>query len=210
MGLGNCVLCLLLLGEGGVRAAIYRSQNGAEDRAVQLVALEKIARPVLEALSTCSLQSEMINQTRPGAPGAILCPSYRIAAAFARLLAGISPWLELGGDNTTAEGKLRTEFILLTEKAFYNTFLNVSCQDFIKWNGCHANIVEAAYVGHTLLRMPETVKKWPAALKEAIAANTQLTYPLGEPTTSNWCNFPSILQAGLWYHNLANETNYIY
>eukprot|EP00117_Sycon_ciliatum_P045995 scpid76600/ scgid32997/ len=185
-------------------------QSGADDRAVQLNALEKIARPVLEALSTCSLQSKMINQTRPGAPSIILCPSYRIASALGRLVAGIAPWLELGGDNTTAEGQLRTEFIMLTEKAFFSAFVNESCADFIKWDGCSANIVEASYIGHALLRMPTLVMKWPQEMKEAIAKNTQLTFKFHESTSNNWCNFPSILQAGLWYHNLTNETNYIY
>ena len=203
-------MVVLLIAVCHASAAILQSGSGAEDRAVQLNALEKIARPVLEALSTCSLQKTMINQTVARPESSISCPSYRISAAMGRLLAGIAPWLELGGDNETSEGVLRTEFILLMEKSFYNVFLNNSCEDFIKWDGCRATIVEASYIGHTLLRMPTIVKSWPDELKQAIAANTQLTFKFGESTSNNWCNFPSILQAGLWYHNLTNETNYIY
>ena len=65
--------------------------------------------------------------------------------------------MELPVDNTP-EGKMRAEYVNMTMKAFYNVFMNESCADYIHWNQCHAIIVEAAYVGHTLLRMPNIVK----------------------------------------------------
>eukprot|EP00117_Sycon_ciliatum_P006367 scpid52340/ scgid9933/ len=201
-----CVACGVRGEDGFVKDD---GDTGAADRQVHLVALEQISRPVLGNLSLCTLNLNMLNQTKDGAYRT--CPDYRVAAAFARLISGIAPWLELGAsDNSTDEGKLRAEFIDLTNKAFYNVFVNQTCRDFVHWNQCHGMVVEAAFVGHSLLRMPKTVQAMSSELKEAMAINLQLTFTFSPPTWNNWCNFPSILQAGLWYHNLSNGTSYIY
>ena len=132
----------------------YSSFLQANDpRSIHLQALDKIARSVLENFSKGMLAQTMINQTRPGAPTIILCPSYQPAAAFGRLLAGIAPWMELPVDNTP-EGQMRAEYINMTRKAFHNVFMNESCADYIIWNECGSILAEAAYVGHAMLRMP--------------------------------------------------------
>ena len=183
-------------------------QGVGSERLVHLQALNKIARPVLEHASTCTLNSLMAKQLNGHPPTAISCTSYRVSAAFGRTMAGIAPWLELPVDGSS-EGQMRDEYITLARKAFHNIFLNRTCGDYVHWDGCTAVIVEAAYIGHTMLRMPKLFQTFPRDLVEAIATNLPLALTLDDTTFNNHVNFPSMVEAGLWLHNLSSNTTFI-
>ena len=191
----------------GVRGMVSVSED--DPRTIHLQALDKMSRSFLGNLSQCTLNSTMPFQAKVHPPSCVALRTYSIAAGFGRLLAGIAPWLDLPVDDTD-EGKMRAEYVNLTLKAFHNVFLNTSCADYVNWSACTGQIVEAAFLGHGLLRMPSVVARMPADLKQAVATNLQLTFHLHEVTSNNWCNFPSILQAALWKYNLSNGTDYIY
>jgi rhamnogalacturonyl hydrolase YesR len=84
------------------------------DREYSVDVLTKIARPVLEALSEGKLHARLPvhDWERPRA-------AWTHYEAFARTLAGIAPWLELGPDDTH-EGRTRARFIDLARKSLIN------------------------------------------------------------------------------------------
>ena len=171
-----------------------------DDRSVHLTALEKIARPVLLHTSQCTLHQDnillliiiiMINQTETHLPDGINCTSYQVSAAFGRMLAGIVPWLELGEDVTT-EGQLRAEYLNMAMKAFHNVFLNSACGDYVHWNECASVLVEAAYIGYMMLRMPLVKQPMPQQLLEAIRGSMLVAVSIENTVPNNHVNCPAI------------------
>jgi hypothetical protein len=80
---------------------------GAVQRAYLVNSLVKIADPVLVALSNNELKKTMPVECVDGALEGRKQVTY--LEAFGRLLSGMAPWLELGGNETT-EGKLRQKY----------------------------------------------------------------------------------------------------
>ena len=88
--------------------------TGAADRTYSVQVLTRIAEPVLKALSRGKLKKHMPLH---------YWEKHRAAwthyEAFARTLAGIAPWIELGPDETP-EGCLRARFISLARQSLIN------------------------------------------------------------------------------------------
>ena len=80
------------------------------DRAYWIKTLDRIARPILTALSQRRLKAIMPVETNP--PGRADRRQYTHLEALGRTLTGIAPWLELGPartDDPSDEAKLRAE-----------------------------------------------------------------------------------------------------
>ena len=88
-----CFLCFSLNGKA--------QQSGAEDRAFWVETLTRIADPVLTNLSNNTLKKNMPYESLSKDRS-----DFSHLEAVGRLICGISPWLELGPDNTP-EGQLR-------------------------------------------------------------------------------------------------------
>src|SRR5215204_702703 len=86
------------------------SDNTA-DREYLVQVLTATAEPVLEALA-----AEELHKRLPVHAWEQRRAAFTHYEAFARTLAGIAPWLELGPDDT-AEGQLRARFIDLSRQA---------------------------------------------------------------------------------------------
>ena len=82
-----------------------------EDRIFWVETLQKIALPVLMNLKKDSLRKNMLLESN-SAEGS----KFAYLEAFARVFNGISPWLELG-PNESEEGRLREKYIDLTIQA---------------------------------------------------------------------------------------------
>ena len=78
--------------------------TGAEDRAYLVDVLTRVSGPVLEALSENKLKERLPVRDWDKHRRDCTCTE-----AFARTLAGVAPWVELGPD-ATPEGKLRERF----------------------------------------------------------------------------------------------------
>src|SRR4051812_20283823 len=104
-------ILLILFFSGSSLFAQARKENNEEQRAYFVKMLTKIAHPVLQATAEDRLKSVMPVETAPHAYGDRDKVTH--LEAFGRTLSGISPWLQLGPDNTP-EGKLRAEYINLT------------------------------------------------------------------------------------------------
>ncbi len=82
------------------------------DRAYWVNVAVRIARPVLEALSARQLRATMPVETSHGDRS-----EWTHLEALGRLLCGLAPWLELGGDDGSEEAGLRAEFAALAREA---------------------------------------------------------------------------------------------
>ena len=73
--------------------------------------------------------------------------------AFGRLMAGISPWLELPDDDT-AEGKQRKLIREWALKAYQNA-VDPQSPDYLLWKGHQQLLVDAAYLAESFIRAPK-------------------------------------------------------
>ena len=73
--------------------------------------------------------------------------------AFGRLMAGISPWLELPDDDT-AEGKQRKQIREWALKAYQNA-VDPQSPDYLLWKGHQQLLVDAAYLAESFIRAPK-------------------------------------------------------
>jgi len=167
--------------------------QGAADRQYWIDVLTKIANPVLESLSNNQLREKMPVLCAPGREDYAKTVTH--LEALGRLLAGISPWLELGPDETQ-EGKLRQHYINLAVKSISNA-VNPESPDFLNFSRGAQPLVDAAFLAHALLRAPNQL--WgnldKTSQKNVIAA-LQSTRVI-KPYYNNWLLFSAIVEAAL-------------
>jgi len=125
------------------------SNDGQKERANLIKSLTKIADPLLTALSQNQLKLKMpvekVDGMHKTSPSTYL-------EGFARLLAGMAPWLELGPD-ATEEGKLRKKYIDLAILCLHNG-TDTASPDYLDFNIQGQSLVDAAFLTHALLRAP--------------------------------------------------------
>src|ERR1700730_1370218 len=128
--------------------------TGAEDRAYLVGVLARISGPVLEALSENKLKQ--IFPVRDWDKHRQDCTC---TEAFARTLAGVAPWVELGPD-ATPEGQMRERFGLIARRSLINA-TDPNSPDYLRFGNSSTvgrqALVEAAYLAHALLRAPKVL-----------------------------------------------------
>jgi hypothetical protein len=178
------------VGDSGMAPAT----TGAADRAYNVQVLVRIAGPVLEALSRGEFKQQfpVHDWERERA-------AFTHYEAFARTLAGIAPWLELGPDDT-AEGQERARFIELAHAAIVNA-TDPGSPDFLNFGGDEGDqpLVEAAYFSSALMLAPSQL--W-EPLTEGERANVLDALRAGRAIENthdnNWILFPAMIEAALW------------
>jgi len=150
------------LGAGGTANAAKPTPSSIDDRAYMAGLLEKIASPVLSAMSKGELKKTFPLELSPTWDGRESGVAY--LECFGRMISGLSPWLSLPED-ATAEGKVRKR---LTEQALqaYVHSVDPSSPDYLLWRGHGQALVDSAYFTQALLRAPK-------ALWEALDATTK-------------------------------------
>lgn len=189
----NKLPALGALGFMGSTPAISVSAEPHNDRAYCVSMVTKIARPVLTALSKGVLKKSMPVEASPKAEGR---PQVTHLEALGRTLAGLAPWLELGPDNTP-EGKLRQEFIALALAAIKNG-VDPSSPDYLNFAVGNQPLVDAAFLGHALLRAPKqlwgNLDEETRSLLLAALRSTRVI----KPYPSNWLLFSAMIEAVLF------------
>lgn len=175
-----------VLGEG--------SGDGVSDRAYSVKVLTRIAEPVLDALSKGELKRRL-----PVHPWEQSRAAFTHYEAFARTLAGIAPWLELGPDSTP-EGVERARFIELAQKSLVNA-TNPSSPDFMNFGDRHGDqpLVDAAYLASALLAAPTQL--WEAldpAQRAHVVDALKTSGRIENLHNNNWILFPAMIEAALW------------
>lgn len=155
---------------------------------------DKIARPVLTALSQGQLRATMPVEISPQS-NRTNRPEVTHLEALGRLLAGIAPWLELGDDGS-AEGKLRGELADLARAAIA-AGTNPDSPDFLNFHNGQQPLVDTAFLAQAMLRAPKEL--W-AKLSPEVQANfadcLESTRDR-KPGFNNWLLFAATTEAAL-------------
>jgi len=171
---------------------VYAQQSGTEDRALWVSTLDKIANPVLTNLSEGTLKQNMPYESLADKASR---QKYSHLEAVGRLICGISPWLELGPDNTP-EGRLREKYIKLAVKGLANA-VNPSSPDYLLFNAKSQALVDAAFLAQGLLRAPKQLwGNFDKTTKERMITELKRSREI-TPGENNWLLFASTVEAAL-------------
>ena len=186
----SLLLTVLLVISASAGAAKAGNGPGGKERKFMVTHLVKIADPLLTALSQNKLREQMpVEEVSKGRD------QYTYLEGFGRLLAGMAPWLELGGDNTP-EGKLRAKYILLARACLHNA-TDPTGPDFMNFNKGSQPVVDAAFLAQGLLRAPKQL--WDPldqTTKDNIIQALKSTRVI-TPGNNNWLLFSAIVEAAI-------------
>jgi hypothetical protein len=153
----------------------------------------RLADPVLGALAAGRLRATM--PVELAATATAERRDYAHLEAVGRLLAGIAPWLELGAD-TTPEGAERARLAGLAREGLRRG-TDPASPDFFNFTRGRQPLVDAAFLGHAIVRAPkELLEKLDATTRRQLAAALRSTRPI-QPAISNWLLFSAMVEAAL-------------
>jgi hypothetical protein len=180
------------LGSGAASAA-KPAAAPVDDRAYMAGLLEKIASPVLSAMSKGELKKAFPLELSPTWDGRESGVAY--LECFGRMISGLSPWLALPED-ATAEGKVRKR---LTEQALqsYVHAVDPASPDYLLWRGHGQALVDSAYFTQALLRAPKALwEPLDATTKKRIVEEIKGLRRVNPPFI-NWLLFAAMNEAFL-------------
>jgi hypothetical protein len=170
-----------------------RKTGYADSREYWVSVLAKIAGPVLKSLSKEALRKEMPVECKPSENESRKEVTH--LEAFGRVLAGISPWLELGGDNSK-EGELRKEYIELTKRCLAVS-ANPLSPDYMNFTKGGQPLVDAAFLSHGLIRgYSQLWEPLGDVTKKNLIDSLKSTRSI-KPGYNNWLLFSAMIEAFL-------------
>ncbi|MEO6549954.1 MAG: DUF2264 domain-containing protein [Ferruginibacter sp.] len=175
-----------------------QTNNGLKDRQQWLEHLDKIARPVFTNLSRQELKKNMPVELSKRIDNATSRKNAAYLEAFARLLCGISPWLNLEG-GTTAEQALRKEYRQLALKSIANA-VNPSSKDYMEWHAGGQPLVDASFLAFGLLRCPWLWEHLDEGTRKQVVEAFLLTRKV-KPGYSNWLLFSGMIEVFFCKYN---------
>lgn len=165
-------------------------QSDIYDRVYWIETMRKVVDPVLENLSNSTLKINMPYESK-----SLDRREYSYLEAFGRVMCGISPWLELGPDNSE-EGQLRKKYINICLNSLKNA-VDPGSPDYMAFKKRGQTLVDAAFLSQGLLRAPKQL--W-GNLAESDRDNLikalKLTRKCGI-AKNNWSLFPAIIEAAI-------------
>ncbi len=166
----------------------------AEDRAGWVRMLDRVCRPVFEALSARRLKAVMPVEAAAGQETARRRVTH--LEALGRALAGIAPWLE-HGPSSGAEGELRARYCEWARAAIA-AGVEKGSPDYMEFGVDRQNIVDAAFLALAVVRAPRELReKLPAAVRAQLADAMRATRGLTAPF-NNWLLFVAMIEACLF------------
>ena len=171
-----------------VRAAAPQS-----DREYWCDLLYKIAAPVLSNMAKGTLKKNMIVEVSPTWDGRDRGVAYM--ECFARLMAGLAPWLSLPDDDS-AEGRRRKQLRIWALESFAHS-VNPESPDYLLWRKEGQPLVDSAQFSKALLRAPRQL--WAPLdhkTKARIVEELKLLRRVSPPYT-NWLLFAAMNEAFL-------------
>lgn len=163
-----------------------------QDRTYWLQVLERIATPVLGALSEGRLKTSMPIEARDSRDRA----DYTHLEALGRLLGGIAPWLELESQDDE-EGRLRARF---AEQARAAIAAAVDPQSPDYCNFCNGSqpVVDASFLALAMVRAPrELWEKLDERAQRNLVRALQATRVI-KPGWNNWLLFSAMIEVALF------------
>jgi hypothetical protein len=163
------------------------------DRPLWIATAQRIVRPVLSACAAGRLKLLMPVEAAPGHQAGRAAVTH--LEALGRSLTGISPWLELGTDDSP-EGKLRGELSMLARQSIANG-ADPKSPDFMNFTKGGQPLVDAAFLAHALIRAPQELwQKLDAKAKANVATALKSTRVI-KPGMNNWLLFAAMIEAAL-------------
>ena len=180
---------------GKLKASTVDVSPEIPDRRYWVSVLTRIATPLLESLSKGELKKNMPVECKPAMDVSRRQVTY--LEAFARLMAGMSPWLELGADETQ-EGQLRKKFILLAQKSIQMA-VDPQSPDFMNFTQGGQPLVDAAFLAHAILRAPNILwNQLDSTTKQQLVTCMKSTRTI-TPGYNNWLLFSAMVEAFLLF-----------
>jgi hypothetical protein len=157
-----------------------------------LARLDRVVRPVLQALAAGRLMQTIDRGDPPRAPQR---DAYLVLEAIGRSLCGIAPWLA-GDGGSAAEVRLRRELQVLAVDAV-RTSLDPDSPDAANFTDGQQPIVDAAFLAQAILRAPQAL--WDPL--DDTSRQRLLTGLLAtrdrKPARNNWLLFAAMIEAAL-------------
>ena len=184
----------LILVSCGKTSNLKNTYSDNPDRAVWLDALDRVCEPMLTALSEGRLKADMpVETTNKNLESRLSCTYLE---ALGRVIVGISPWLELGPDDTP-EGQLRKKYIDLSVKAIAQG-VDPNSPDYLNFNKGSQPLVDAAFLAQGLLRAPKQL--WgnlDDSTKVRLVRELKSSRVI-RPGQSNWLFFSAMVETALF------------
>lgn len=152
--------------------------------------LVKIAEPVLVNMAQGTLKENM-----PVEYVDIDRAKFAHLEAVGRLICGIGPWLELGGDDSS-EGKIRARYIELVQTGLASV-CNPESDDYLIFDEPYQPLVDSAHLAEGLLRCKTKVWDTMSLETQNLVINALKKTRSIEPWNNNWILFPSMIEAFL-------------
>jgi len=178
---------------GAMRGAqAQENSSGAGDRAKWLAIVERVAQPVLEAISQQKLRATMPVEVAPGQEEARRQSTH--LEAVGRLLCGLAPWLEAEPGNDPAEEALRNRYREWARLAIkYGT--DPLSPDAFNFGSNQQSLVDAAILALAVVRAPKELwAKLDSPTKENLVRALAETRRI-QPGFNNWLLFSAMIEA---------------
>ena len=178
---------------------IVALQDGASQRAYWVALLTKIAAPVLEAGAVGRLHACAPFPGRADAPPR----QYTLLEAAARVLTGLAPWLvadEISGEETLLQRRFAELALAMLDHG-----TRPGAADAWNFSIGDQPLVDAAFLGHALLRAPTLmVDALAPTVRDRIADGLTATRAI-PPYENNWVLFSAMIECAL--HRLGRLPN---
>jgi hypothetical protein len=166
----------------------------SEERASWVAMLDRICRPVFEALSQRRLKAVMPIEAFAGREEGRRKTTY--LEAMGRALSGMAPWLEHGA-TSGAEGELRKHYCEMA-RASIAAAVDKGSPDYLDFGGDQQTIVDTAFLALAIVRAPgELREKLPVAVRRQLAEAMRATRVL-LAGYNNWLLFAAMIEACLF------------
>jgi hypothetical protein len=176
---------------GASRPRDAGAAEAPDDRAYWVAVATRLADPVLTNLARGSLKTRMPVEEQAGAGRR----SVSHLEAFGRLLGGIAPWLELAADDTP-EGRVRARYVGLARQSLARA-VDPASPDFMNYTRDRQPLVDAAFLGHALLRSPRVLRDGLDAATRGHLVRALESTRVIVPAFSNWLLFSATVEAAL-------------
>jgi hypothetical protein len=170
------------------------SISPASDRDQWLDLLERVSNPVLEALSKQELRRRMPLEAAAGHRQERAIGTH--LEAFARLLAGLAPWLELDSvpEESARETTLRARYRAWSQHAIASA-LDPASPDFMRFGESAQTLVDSSFLALAMLRAPKQLLSTMEPVTRArLIAALEIERKV-KPPQSNWLLFAALNEA---------------
>ncbi|PAW67277.1 MAG: hypothetical protein B9S34_05880 [Opitutia bacterium Tous-C1TDCM] len=183
---------------GGLAAAVRPGRSAepapgaAAVRAQWCTWAERLAAPLLAALAERRLKTAMPVESHPASKDR---PQFTYLEGLGRLLAGLAPWLELGGEASPA-GRARAKWADLA-RAGIDAATDPASPDFMNFSRGRQPLVDAAFLAQAMLRAPrELWQKLDARVQRNVVAALVSSRPI-KAGENNWKLFATTVEVFL-------------